>query len=584
MDKLEALTTATLFAAAALFAAVPARAEVSVPQIDPIAAPDAVAAGLITKLEQAGPLLIGDREFDREGLPDLYRLTGYDLFWIAGDVASDAAGVLIDFLHRADAEGLRRADYAPQLLTQLFAALDAEEPATLVRADVALTAAALRYADDVAYGRIDPSRYRTEDQDIDIDWGSLDRLAAGVELVQSEDPVAVLEELRPSAEAYDALLTALSDTRALQAAGGWPIVPAGPTLRPGDRSDRIPAMRERLAAGGEYRPFPEMPDGFSVAESALGLDEDHDADLYDARLAAAVETFQGRHNLVVDGIVGPATLAALNRGMEERESAIIGTLERLRWTPTTDEATRINVNLAAQQLRLYEDGDLVRDMRVVVGRPDRPTPIFSSALTWLEWNPTWTMPTSIAVRDYRAKLQEDPTYLSSNGYTLYSDWSAQRIPLDPTQIEWDDVTDFEMQSMMIRQSPGANNALGKVKFMMANSFSVYLHDTNARHLFSRDRRVYSSGCVRVHDPMWLAEHLLEGNASWAARRDQVLNGWDTTRIILDNAMPLHLVYETAEVDGDGTLLVYEDVYGLDAKLDTFLNLERGVPAYLAQVN
>jgi len=256
----------------------------------------------------------------------------------------------------------------------------------------------------------------------------------------------------------------------------------------------------------------------------------------------------------------------------------------LRWRSGAAASARIDVNLAAQELRLFEQDELVREMRVVVGHPERPTPLFSSELTWLEWNPTWTMPTSIAERDYLDKLREDPTYLQNNGYTLYSSWTADRRPMDAGQIDWNQVGGSDIRSMMIRQSPGANNALGKVKFMMANNFSVYLHDTNARHLFNRDRRVHSSGCVRVQDPLWLAEYLLEGSQFWQARRDSVLDGWETTRITLPEAMPLHLLYWTAEVDAEGTLLVYEDVYGLDHSLQVLLEADRPSPALLAQAN
>lgn len=552
---------------------------------------DPIVERLQEKFSGSGPLMIADVAFDRRDVGELYRLSGYRLFWIdRSGTANVQARSAIEVLAAAEAEGLRAQDYAPGVLGALIDDARADDPHSLVRADVALTAAVLRYAEDLHIGRVEPSLFQTTDLAVDVDRPDFDRLTQGAALVRAEDPATALERLRPADPAYAALRQALAEARSALAAQAWEPIPPGPTLRIGDRDDRVPLIRDRMRASGDFAPMsvpvaeaaPRIGSA-TVGETPVDAPPEVDPLVYDAPLADAVEAFQARHNLVVDGIVGPATLGAMNQGPADRVAAILGTMERLRWHPQPMTDTRIEVNIAAQRLHLFEEGDLIREMRVVVGRPSRPTPLFSSALTWLEWNPTWTMPVSIAERDYLDRLRDDPTYLADNGYTLYSSWSADRVPVDATRIDWSTVG-RDIRSFMIRQSPGPNNALGKVKFMMANSFSVYLHDTPSRHLFNRDQRLYSSGCVRVQDPMWLAEYLLKDNAYWQRIREGVLNSWQTTRVNLDTPMPLHLLYETAEVGPTGDLIVYPDAYGLDSRLTELLDELRGPVAQVADAS
>lgn len=294
-----------------------------------------------------------------------------------------------------------------------------------------------------------------------------------------------------------------------------------------------------------------------IADEATGSDT-----LFDDALAAAVEAFQEHHGLAVDGVVGPRTLAAMNVDAETRIGQVIATMERWRWLPDDLGATHIVVNLPDFHLELVEDGLVTRRMKVIIGQDERQTPLFSSALTWLEFNPTWTMPTSIAYRDYLPKLLDDPAVLDQNNIRLYSSWSQDAPQLSAQDIDWQEVGSG-IRGYMLRQDPGPGNALGKVKFMMANSFSVYLHDTPSRYLFARAHRSYSSGCVRVEDPIWLADYLLQDHSLWPSRRERVLNGWTTTRFNLPEPMPLHMVYHTAWLDDLDRVVYREDVYGLD---------------------
>ena len=418
---------------------------------------------------------------------------------------------------------------------------------------------------------------------------------AVLSVAHAVDQHAALARLAPPHQAYRDLRVALERARAVAAAGGWPSVPAGETLRPGDVDDRVPALRARLAATGEYR-VPAQETG-AVADDPLiaGVDgtdvpviagfaraDVPEPNVFDDDLVAAVEAFQEQHGLAVDGVVGPRTLAAMNVDAETRVGQVIATMERWRWLPDDLGATHIVVNLPDYHLELVEDDVVTRRMKAIIGLDDRQTPLFSSALTWLEFNPTWTMPTSIAYRDYLPKLLEDPAVLDANNIRLYSSWSQGASQISTQEIDWQEVG-TGIRGFMLRQDPGPGNALGKVKFMMANSFSVYLHDTPSRYLFDRARRSYSSGCVRVEDPIWLADYLLQDHDLWSGRRDRVLNGWTTTRFNLPEPVPLHLVYHTAWIDASDRVVYREDVYGLDAMVLDAMAGDNAVWTQLASV-
>jgi murein L,D-transpeptidase YcbB/YkuD len=258
----------------------------------------------------------------------------------------------------------------------------------------------------------------------------------------------------------------------------------------------------------------------------------------------------------------------LNRQGPERMNQIVASMERLRWLPDDLGPDYLMVNIAAFTMDVVADGQLVRTMDVVVGQPKNQTPLFNSALTYLEFNPTWTIPPSIAAKEYLPKLRNNPGYLASRNYRLFSGWGGGSREMSASYVDWYGVGSGTMRSMRIRQDPGPGNALGKVKFMMANNWSVYLHDTPSKSYFQRDNRALSHGCVRLQDPIWLADYLLDGSPDWSpARRERVMGSWTpTTRINLPAPMPLYLVYQTAWIDRSGEVAFRDDIYGIDAKV------------------
>ncbi|MGP1397935.1 MAG: L,D-transpeptidase family protein [Inquilinaceae bacterium] len=509
------------------------------------------------RLDAEGPIVVDGVELSRIALRDLYRVRLNSPLWIVEDGPLPRATDARKAIHAAMLDGLNPADYHAPILDDLVTRSADRTVESLVDLELALSDGLMRLAADLRSGRLDP---REIDPTFDYEDRRPDVAALTVAASVSGDVGAFMSALAPRHDAYLALRRVLQGQRAVAAAGGWPSVPAGETIEPGEEGAMVPSLRARLAATGEF-----------------GGDATDDSLIYDPALAAAVERFQARHGLTVDGIVGPRTLSALNMPVERRIDQILATLERWRWMPHDLGQRHILVNLPDYRMEVVENGQTVRDMAVVVGRRDRQTPLFSSELSWLEFNPTWTIPISIAIKDILPKLIEDPTYLETQNMVLYSGWHNDAAPIPAAMLNWSEVGSG-IRYFRVRQDPGPDNSLGKVKFMMANNFSIYLHDTPNRNLFARTHRAYSSGCVRVEDPIWLADHLLEGAAEWTAtRRQTVLEGLKTTRVVLPDRVPVHLAYVTVWLDRDGRVQYRGDMYGIDERVADALR-DRSLPA------
>lgn len=516
-----------------------------------------LAAEIAERLAGPDDIVVADRTLDGESLRTLYESRNYSPLWLTdGALAADARS-LVDLFARAGEEGLQPHDY---YVAELAGPLATTSPA---ETELLMSAAVMRFATDIQAGRFDPGRLG---EDVDYERKDVPGPAFALIAAATPQPAHYLTSLAPDSPAYDDLRGILAEYRALAAAGGWPVVPDGPTLEPGDIDGaQTIALRRRLAVTGDY------------ATTLVGPP----TPAYDPALVEAVRRFQSRHGLETDGVIGPRTRRALNVTAEQRVDQIVASMERWRWLPDDLGDRFIMVNLPGYRLRIVDEGRLVRDMDVIVGLADRQTPLFSSALTWLEFNPTWTMPTSIAIKDYLPKLLDDPSYLRTHGFRMFAGWQGDAAEIEAEYLDWEAIGEG-IKYFRIRQEPGPSNALGKVKFMMANSFSVYLHDTPSRGLFSRSRRAFSSGCVRVQDPIWLADYLLADTARWTSDfREEVMEGWETTRVNLDNPMPVHLAYWTAFRGDDGRINFREDIYGLDAAMQTVLAEVRPNSAQIA---
>ena len=321
------------------------------------------------------------------------------------------------------------------------------------------------------------------------------------------------------------------------------MVPAGQTLRPGGSDSRVPIIASRLAVTGDLDP--------DIARVAT--------ERYDDAIEEGVRRFQARHGLDADGIIGAGTLGAMNVPAEARVRQLEINLERARWVFDDLSDNFILVNIAGFRAYVIRDRQVVWQSRVQVGKPFQKTPVFRDEMKYLVFNPTWTVPFSIATRDLLPQIQANPGILSTRGFDV-RDSSGRNV--DPANVDWSALSRRRFPYTLV-QRPGPNNALGRVKFMFPNEHAVYLHDTPSKHLFDRAGRAFSAGCIRVEHPFELAEILL-GPDGWNQKRfeDVLATGKETT-VFLSKPLPVLLLYWTAQVGADGEILFLPDIYERD---------------------
>lgn len=461
--------------------------------------------------------------------------------------------------------------------------------------DLLVSAGMLDYVTELLRGRND---LRDLAEEVGGDRTPTDPVAAVAELSRAPDLAAALAGFAPQHPQYQRLRATLADLRRAAAEGGWPRVPQGDTLDPGMHDPRVVMLRQRLEqlsavqAGGraaaEEQAQSAKPSVGAAQASGSGAgpapeaaaSPEVDSAFFDPALERSVRAFQQRSGLAVDGRVGPNTLEALNRPVGELIAAVEANLERWRWLPRDLGPRYILVNTAGYDLQAVKDDEVVLRMSVVTGMPSRATPMFSAEMSYIEINPTWTIPPTIFAKDYLPELRKNPGYLWERNITLYDSWSEYALPIDPYSVDWHAVP-ASTRSLPYRlvQSPGPHNALGRIKFMMPNRHSIYLHDTNHRELFSRSRRALSSGCVRLARPDDMARLVLEDAKGWDMERLQrVYASGKQTRVSLERNWPVHMAYFTVWVDEDGTRHFYDDVYGHDRKIMERLESNRTVVA------
>lgn len=384
--------------------------------------------------------------------------------------------------------------------------------------DGALTARLLERAREMAGQRLRPAR-------IDSRWSlepPVRDLPAELQTARAAGRLGPwIAALAPDAPGYRALSQARGRYAMMADIGGWPTVPEGPSLRSGDRGAAVLTLRARLAAEGYGAPFADLT-------------------LFDAGLETAVRDFQGRHALGVDGVIGPATRAALNVTAAERLAQIDANLERWRWMPRTLPADRVEVDTGAQEATLFQEGAPVLRMRAIVGSPKHPTPMFASRIEAVILNPPWNVPASIARNELLPAEARRPGLLAGMG------------------IRW---VDGHLQ-----QRPGPNNSLGVIKFDVTSRFGVYLHDTPGKGLFAQPVRAFSHGCMRLEQPRDLALAVLAPQGVGPVQLDAGLAASVTRRINLQHRLPLYVVHWTVRADTEGSLSFSPDIYGWDRKL------------------
>lgn len=398
-------------------------------------------------------------------------------------------------------------------------------------------------ASHMAFGKISPTS-------VEPDWTAKGRQADLVaHLIKSlEDGTLAtsLDALAPQHPAYQALRDDLA-LRLAQPARTDVIIATGPTLKPGMSGDRVRTLQRRLA----------------IEETGE----------FDAETEAAVMAFQGEAGLEDDGLVGPATLRALNRGDAAIRDQLRVNLERWRWLPDDLGRRHVRVNIADFSVQAWKDGVIERVHGAIVGRTYRKTPVFSNSISYVVLNPWWETPPSLALRDKLPLFKRDPASVDRLGFQVL-DRSGQRV--EASAIDWNSVPAGTMP-YRLRQAPGPRNALGQVKIMFPNPHNVYLHDTPDRGLFAQRQRAFSSGCIRTQDPLDLTEWLLSETPEWDRTRiDEALATGAERRINLASSVPVHILYMTAVSDAAGVRFV-DDIYDRDAKVLAGLNRKPANP-------
>lgn len=493
--------------------------------------------------DTTGPVTLADVPISNGAfITEFYQERDFKPAWSDPELQND----LFDQIERAEARGFAPEDFnAAELLNMQINAATGDVAAQ-ASFDILATESASLLLHHTYFGKVDPETLGTE-------WNFNRPLAQGnpAKLVNQYLDVATLgaliEEIDIYQPVYLGLQQALAQYRSIADAGGWPTVPDNDVLKPGDQNQAVLVLRDRLKI---TRDLPaDAPQ----------------SDIYDSNLEQAVAGFQTRHGLEADGVIGPKTYQALNRSVEFRIDQLRLTLERARWLLREIEGDFVFVNIANAETVVVQNNEIVWRTRSIVGQVYRKTPLFRDEIEYIEINPTWTVPATIFRKDKLEKIRSDIGYLNRGNYDVVN---ADRQPLDPRSVNWfaDD------PGVTLVQRPGPDNALGLVKFMFPNKYSVYLHDTDNHALFDRAERDLSSGCIRVEHPFELADLLMQDDPSWSPEtRDAILASGQTTRINLPEPMPVLLTYYTAWAGPDGQVQFREDIYERDQAVLDALN-------------
>ena len=461
---------------------------------------------------------------------------------------------LVEFLRTLDSHGLDATDYhLARLEDGLREGNGQPAPESVLKeVDRLATDAFMTLCVHLGNGRAHPSVAGFPVASID----ALPTLTARLEESIRTDRVAEALAPQPLDPAtYARLQTVL---HRLRQAADFPALPAGPTLRPGDRDPRVIPLRRAMEAW-ERIVAPEPPQ----AETAI----DAQNDVYDAALVERVRRFQVLTGLDADGHVGPQTTAMLNIPRQHRIDQVLANLERQRWTRVAPEDRLVRVNIPGFTLTALRHGKTVWETRVIVGQQYRPTPLLRGSIDTVIFNPTWTVPRRLVREDILPKIVADPAYPEKAGMTLSMRGDEGPVTLDGAAVKTLVESGQPLPALQIRQAPGPGNSLGRVKFLFPNHDQIYLHDTPSKQLFNRARRMYSSGCIRVEDPLSLAEFLMNQDEQWPRERMEALIEAGKTKTIRIDPVPIEFVYWTAWPDAQtGELNLREDIYGNDETL------------------
>ncbi len=512
----------------------------------PVFADEAIDSEIKNKIEglqTSGSLQIESAEIaTKELLVQLYSSRNYQPLWINRERVDD----LVLYLKTAPQHGLLIQDYYVNEIERLQAQDNRQ-----AELDILASEAFIRFGYHQRFGKVNA---RDFDSNINFKRELLpDRTSIGLieDLASSSESLEeMVDQIIPRGPMYRAVQETLEHYLELQANGGWPSINDGPTLHVGDQDSRVIQIRKRLAITGDFT-------GNTNFESVV----------YNSDVVKAVTAFQQRHLLENDGVSGANTVATMNIPIQHRIDQMRLTLERVRWVQEEITENFLAVNLASFRTALFRGGDVIWTSRVMVGKPYRQTPVFRGDIQYLEFNPTWTIPPGILRNDTLPAIKKDPNYLSDRNISVID---SEGRKVNPNTIDWNTYT--RGVPYTLRQEPGPNNALGRVKFIFPNEHFVFLHDTPSRILFSKAERAFSSGCIRVEHPLQLAKLLLDDHQQWNSTAIQsTVDSKETRRINLHEPFPVLIVYLTAVAEPGKPPSFPPDIYKRDEALLDALN-------------
>ncbi len=508
---------------------------------------DPVAQALQSRIEGTGGIIVvGEESLNQSALlARIYGDNGFQPIWTDGNALLPKSKAFLEFLGSTHAQNWRHGGYHLDRIETLLAHSDAEASGALnrrVELELLLTDAYAQCGNDLQCGTIDP-------RNLFPGWfcypeheGSS---AAILSALKSQDLGKALMGLEPSDSGYLLLRKELERHRGIKRSGGWPVVPAGPILALGDRGDRVPLLRKRLLISGDLEP-----------------DTSGAPDIFDSGLAGALSRFQMRHELHESGLLDEPTLEGLNVSVEARILQIELNLERLRWLPRRLDQRNIFVNVAACRLELVENDRVILKKRVIVGRKDHKTVLFSGSMRYMEINPYWEVPEKIVINELVPMIKTNPAMLAEKGFRIIDGWAEPKV-IKPEDIDWNTL-EPEKFEYRIRQEPGQMNPLGCIKFMFPNDFSIYMHDTSERQLFESDSRTFSHGCIRLEQPLEMAAQLLKDSPGGAPEEiKSAVESHVNQKIEIPNPISIYIYYLTAWVDREGSLHFCRDIYNAD---------------------
>lgn len=509
-----------------------------------------------------GTVVRGDRLMLPEGVARFYEASRFEPQWQDPARLDELIAAIADLKY----DGLNADDYHIAALQSFRSDLRSTKlPAPRDQADLELLAtdAMMLALDHLYLGKVDPAKLSPQWNYPAAPFDLTEAGASCCAAVAAGQIRDLFERARPQRAWYERGRQRLKEYYALRDAGGWSRLANGPTIEPGASDPRVPALRQHLAVTGDL----VSPGGAGAAAYQAPLPP-YDT-TYDSELADAVKRFQERHGLTADGVIGSSTLAALNVPVSARIDQLRVNMERARWVMHELTGDFVLVDVAGFDVSWFRDDQAVWTSKVIVGKPYRETPVFKSLITYVVFNPTWTIPPTILVVDKLPILKKDPGYLKRNHFRVI-DRSGREV--DPGSVNWKAYGAGRLPPYQLRQDPGDNNALGLVKIMFPNPYSVYMHDTPTKELFNKDERTFSSGCIRVQKAFELAELVLNDPARWNATTiAEAVAAKEMKTVNLAKPVPVLILYWTAQPTPDGRVIFRNDVYGRDPPTLAALN-------------